>query len=128
MNKITKISAISVTAAILGLSSLAAVASRGEDRGSCEYSERQGHHSTMKYSGKGGYMDRELDLSAEEVKTLIEAKLIMRGDDRLKVGKVTQKDDETYVVDVVTVDDSLVRQIEIDKDKGFGRNGYAYSK
>jgi hypothetical protein len=127
MNKITKISAIAITTAALGLASLTAVASRGEHGGDCD--GQGGQHSQMMgkgsgngmgrhMGGKGFNMDRELDLSAAEVQTLIEARMIMHGNDRLKVGKVSQKDDQTYVVDIVTIDDSLVRQIEVDKNNG----------
>ena len=135
MNKITKISAIAITTAVLGLASLTAVASRGHSEGGegfgGQHGQMMGQGSGMmmgqgsgygmgKHMGKGmGYnMDRALDLSADEVKTLIEARMIMHGNDRLKVGKVSQKDDQTYLVDIVTVDDSLVRQIEVDKDSG----------
>jgi hypothetical protein len=45
----------------------------------------------------------------------------MRGNDRLKVGQVAEKDKDTYVVDIVTVDDSLVRQVEVDRDNGLPR-------
>ena len=132
MNKITKISAIAVTTAALGMASLSAVASRGANGGDCDGQGGQ-HGQMMGMSsgnhmgkhmgrhmgyGKGFNMDRELDLSAAEVQTLIEARMIMHGNDRLKVGKVSQKDDQTYVVDIVTVDDSLVRQIEVDKNNG----------
>jgi len=132
MNKVTKISAVVITTAVLGMASLAAVASRGEIGENC-YGQG-GQHGQMMGQGMGGGMgnhmgsgmgkhmgsgmDRKLDLSAGEVKTLIEARMIMHGNDRLKVGKVSQKDDQTYVVDIVTVDDSLVRQIEVDKDNG----------
>ena len=133
MNKITKISAVVITTSVLGMASLAALAGMGEHNGSGEGSG--GHQGQMMGSnmeshmkgqmgGKmGGHMggtDRALDLSADEVRTLIEARMIMRGNDRLKVGKITQKDDQTYLVDIVTVDDSLVRQIEVDKNKGPG--------
>jgi len=128
MNKITKISAIAITAAALGLASQTTFASWGEKGGDCDGQGGQ-HGQMMKMGsgnqmgkhmgfGKGLNMDRELDLSAAEVKTLIEARMIMRGNDRLKVGKVSQKDDQTYLVDIVTVDDSLVRQIEVDKNNG----------
>jgi len=128
MNKITKISAIAITTAALGLASLSAVASRGGNGGGCD--GQGGQHGQMmgmgsanhmgKHMGygKGFNMDRELDLTAADVKTLIEARMIMHGNDRLKVGKVSQKDDQTYLVDIVTVDDSLVRQIEVDKNNG----------
>jgi len=142
MNKVTKISAVVITTAVLGMASLAAVASRGE-HGEGNW----GQHAQMMGQGMGGgmgnhmgsgmgkhmgfgmgyNMDRKLDLSADEVKTLIEARMIMHGNDRLKVGKVSQKDDQTYLVDIVTVDDSLVRQIEVDKDNGLrhGMNRFA---
>ena len=67
----------------------------------------------------GRSANRELNLSEKQVKTLVEARLIRRGNDRLKIGKIAKKDDQTYLVDIVTVDDSLVRQVEIDKDSGF---------
>lgn len=133
MNKVTKISAVVITTAVLGMASVAAVASWGE-HGEGHWGQHgqmmgqgmgggMGNHMESgmgKHMGSGmGYnMDRKLDLSADEVKTLIEARMIMHSNDRLKVGKVIQKDDQTYVVDIVTVDDSLVRQIEVDKDVG----------
>jgi len=42
----------------------------------------------------------------------------MQGNDRLKVGGVVSQGEDTYVVDIVTVDDSLVMQIEVDRDSG----------
>ncbi len=133
MNKVTKISAVVITTAVLGMASVAAVASKGEPG-----EDNWGQHVQMMGQGMGNHMgshmgsgmgkhmgsgmgynmDRKLDLSADEVKTLIEARMIMHGNDRLKVGKVSQKDDQTYVVDIVTIDDSLVRQIEVDRNNG----------
>lgn len=71
----------------------------------------------------GGRMgpDRDLNLSADQVKKLAEARLIMMGNPRLKIGAVKEKDAETYVVDIVTVDNSLVAQREFDKDSGRGK-------
>ena len=151
MNKISKFGAITITAAALSLASLATVASSGDDDNDCNYSERGGaSHSGMMGGGhNGGHMDkhmgsgmmgsgmmgmmggnkgRMLDLTADEVGTLIKARLIMHGNDRLKVGKVAVKDDQTYLVDIVTVDDSLVRQIEVGKNMGFGRGMMQGSK
>jgi len=142
MNKISKFGAITITAAALSLASLTTVASSGDDDNDCNYGERHGafHSGMMGFgsgehrgdhmgqhmgSGMGGFMGgnrgRMLDLTSDEVETLIKARLIMHGNDRLKVGKVAKKDDQTYLVDIVTVDDSLVRQIEVDKNMGFGR-------
>ena len=72
----------------------------------------------MKGMGMGRHANRDLNLTESQVKTLVEARLIMRGNDRLKLGKVAKKDDQTYLVDIVTVDNSLVRQVEIDKNTG----------
>ncbi len=135
MNKFTKIGAIAITTTALGLVSLSTLAgsgghgndggSQGGQGGQHEQMMGQGSGNGMgshMEGGKGSHMGKgmggKMNLSAEEVKTLVEAKLIMRGNDRLKVGKVNQKDDQTYVVDIVTVDDSLVRQIEVDKNSG----------
>ena len=122
MNKFAKITAVTVVAAA-GLAAVGANAAWGEGRGPCASGEgRGGPAMMMRHMGKQGrFADRNLDLTADEVKTLVEARLIMRGNERLKVGKVTQKDDDTYLVDVTTVDDSLVRQVEIDRDSGFPR-------
>ena len=68
--------------------------------------------------GRPGGEDRDLELTADEAGTLISAQLIMQGNDRLKVGGVISQGEDTYVVDIVTVDDSLVMQIEVDRDSG----------
>lgn len=57
-------------------------------------------------------------LTIEDVRAQLEQHLQARGNDRLKVGNVTDKDDATIIAEIVTVDDSLVRQIEIDKATG----------
>lgn len=120
MNTIAKITAVSA----LTVASLAAVgvsASWGERNGHCDRDGKGGPGAMMmKHRAKHGrFADRDLDLTADNARTLVQARLIMRGNDRLKVGQVTQKDDDTYLVDIVTVDDSLVRQVEIDRDNGF---------
>ena len=114
MNKTTKIAAAVLIVSLTGMGVSTAMA-RG---GYCDNNPR------MMMQKKGGgfmsgrYGNKELDLTQKEVQTLMEARMIMRGNDRLKVGKIAKKDDSTYLVDIVTVDDSLVRQVEIDKDTG----------
>ncbi len=73
-------------------------------------------HGGMPQSRGGA--DRELDLTGEQAGTLVAAQLIMQGNDRLKVGAVSSQGEDTYIVDVVTLEDSLVMQIEIDRDTG----------
>jgi hypothetical protein len=124
--KITIISAVIASSGMLALAS-SADAGWGGQRGYCDRSGMNGAPSMMQGRGKSGpAMDRELDLTAEEAKTLVAARLIMRGNDRLKVGQVTQKDEDTYLVDVVTVDNSLVRQVAVDRDNGLPRGGFRY--
>jgi hypothetical protein len=57
-------------------------------------------------------------LTVDDVRTNLEQNLERKGNDRLKVGKVEDKDDKTITAEIVTVDDSLVRRIEIDKATG----------
>ena len=66
----------------------------------------------------GRARNRDLELSADDVKKLAEAALVLQGNDRLKVGKVTEKDADTYAVDIVTREDSLVVTREVNKHSG----------
>ncbi len=112
MKKSSKVAVAVLIVAITGLGVGSAMA-RG---GFCN------DHPRMMMGGPKGFMnnftDRDLNLTEKEIRTLVEARLIMRGNDRLKIGKIAMKEDTTYVVDIVTVDDSLVRQVEIDKKTG----------
>ncbi len=82
----------------------------------------QGMHGMM--MGYRGHMGMgsglaEKDLTADAVKKIIEGRLAWNGRDRLKVGTVTKKDDDTYVVEIVTLEDSLVERLEVDRKTGF---------
>ncbi|MES9942171.1 MAG: hypothetical protein ABW104_05955 [Candidatus Thiodiazotropha sp. 6PLUC2] len=126
MNKGLKVTIISAVVATSGMFALASSADAGWGgrKGNCDRGAMSGAPGMMQ--GKGNFgpaMDRDLDLTADEAKTLVAARLIMRGNDRLKVGQVTTQDEDTYLVDIVTVDDSLVRQVEVDRDNGLPRRG-----
>ena len=70
--------------------------------------------------GKGGrFANVDRNLTAEDIRTLAEARMIMRGNDNLKVGEVTKASDDTYKVTIVTKDDSLVREVEVSRKTGF---------
>lgn len=93
----------------------------------CEHRKGHGHRNEHKHSWKQGHHRRDefdgpvvrnLDLDATDIKTLMSARLIMRGNDRLKVGKVVEGRQGTYDVDIVTVDDSLVRTMTISRQSG----------
>lgn len=58
------------------------------------------------------------DLSAEQVKDILQGHIAWNGNKRLKVGKVEKKDDDTYLAEIVTVDNSLVQTIAVDRNSG----------
>ena len=64
----------------------------------------------------GSPVDKEL--SVEDVTKILEGRLAWRGNDRLKVGKVEEKDEKTIIAEIVTVDDSLVKRLEFDRRTG----------
>ncbi len=74
-------------------------------------------------AGAGEQAAVELKLTAAKVKTLLEAKLIRHGNERLKVGRVVEKDAKTITAEIVTVDGSLVQALEVDKATGAGLMG-----
>lgn len=123
MKKFSKIAIATVVVVAAGVTAFGVNAGWGEHRGFCGRGDMPGPSPMMMKSmrGHGPFVDRDLNLTAEEAKTVIEARLIMHGKDRLKVGKVTQKDDNTYLVDIVTVDESLAHQVEIDRSSGLPR-------
>lgn len=118
MKKSSKIAVVILVASAVGLGVNTTFARGGYGSGGfCD--KTSGKMMQQGKSRMGRYANRDLNLTESQVKTLVEARLIMRGNDRLKIGKVAKKDEQTYLVDIVTVDDSLVRQVEIDKDSGF---------
>jgi hypothetical protein len=58
------------------------------------------------------------DLTVDDVRERLGRNLQMQGNERLKVGDVTRTDDDTIVAEIVTVDDSLVQRLEIDRHSG----------
>ncbi len=126
MNKIAKYTLITVVVAAAGLTAVGANADRSEHRRHCDRAEQRGGPDAMMQQkgqgSRGAY--RDLDLTADEAKTLVEARLIMDGNDRLKTGQVAEKDQGTYLVDIVTLDNSLVRQVEVDRDDGLPRGSF----
>ena len=91
-----------------------------------------GMGSGMGYGGNcpfaGEQAAVELNLTAAKVKTLLEARLIRHGNERLKVGKVVEKDAKTITAEIVTVDGSLVQALEIDKATGAGLMGRGWGR
>ena len=60
-------------------------------------------------------------LSIDDARKAVEQRLTWMGNDRLKVGKVEAKGETAYTAEIVTVDNSLVHTLEIDRKTGFMR-------
>jgi GDP-D-mannose dehydratase len=125
MNKLAKVTIITLIAGMAGFATVNASAywnGQGGQPGQGAYCNQQGMRSgmPMRFNHKQGRRAQQnLNLTADQAKILVQARLIRRGNDRLKVGEVTAKDDNTYAVQIVTLDNSLVREINIDRNTGF---------
>jgi hypothetical protein len=65
-----------------------------------------------------GDQNANQNLTTDDVKTRVERWLAWRGNPRLKVGEVKEKDADTIFADVVTKDNSLVQRFIIDRHTG----------
>lgn len=74
----------------------------------------QGNENCPRY----GQQTLDKELSVDDVKEFLGKRLEMRGNGRLKVGKVEATGETTIVAEIVTVDDSLVRKVEFDTKTG----------
>jgi hypothetical protein len=95
-----------------------------------------GHHAMMGQgagpgmmgqlgTGMGGWSGLEgrrvvpmMQLSVDDVRIFLERYLESLGNARLKVGKVTEADNDTITAEIVTVDDSLVASFAVDRHTG----------
>jgi len=71
--------------------------------------------------GPGMMMGQQanLNLSANDVKTYFERWVAMSGNPRVKVGPVTERNDNTITADIVTTDkDALVQRFAVDRNTG----------
>ncbi len=60
----------------------------------------------------------DLNLSVNDVRGQLDQSLTWHGNKRIKVGAVTEVDDNTIVADVVTQDGSLVQRFEVNRHTG----------
>ena len=68
-----------------------------------------------------GYGQGNLNLTTDDVKARVERWLTWRGNSRLKVGDVKEKDADTITADVITKDNSIVERFIVDRHTGFTR-------
>ncbi|MCW8914988.1 MAG: hypothetical protein OQK24_03940 [Magnetovibrio sp.] len=122
---------IIIAATALGLTALATTVTLAHGRGmhmgmgygpgAMQDSGMMSGYGFGKHFGKGNCQSNqvlETPLTTDDVRAQLEQKLKWRGNDRLKVGDVKEIDDKTIIAEIVTVDDSLVRKIQIDKATG----------
>ncbi len=65
--------------------------------------------------------NRSLNLTTDDVKNRMERWLTSRGNPRLKLGEVKEKDADSITADIVTTDNSLVDRFIVDRHTGFSR-------
>lgn len=123
---------VTAVAAVVGLSALGVGSSFAFGPGGPGYGMHQGYGMMRQGNGPGmmqGKMNRgncqygqaatlATPLTVDDVRANFEQHLQWRGNDRLKVGAVSEQDDNTIIAEIVTVDDSLVRKIQIEKTTG----------
>lgn len=68
--------------------------------------------------GRQGEAQDNLNLSTDDVKARMERWLNWRGNERLKVGDVKEKDADSITADIVTKDNSLVERFVVDRHTG----------
>ena len=76
----------------------------------------QGNQSADQNANQNAAPD--LKLSVDDVKTRVEGWLNTRGNPRIKVGDVKEKDADTITADIVTKDNSLVERFIINRHTG----------
>lgn len=98
---------------------LAATPLLAEDHGKghgCDRERSMKHHAFGGGFSMGGKMNKkemfEREFSADQIRTLMEARLLMKGNENLKVGKIASAGDG-YTVSIVTQDDSLVKELNL---------------
>lgn len=65
-----------------------------------------------------GKKDPNRVLSVDQIRTIAQAHLIMMNNDNLKVGKITETKNNSYEVQIVTKENSLVNTVEVGKATG----------
>jgi len=71
----------------------------------------------------GGRVTPMMELSTRDVQRFFTARLERLGNKRLKLGEIKEEGDDMIVDDIVTVDDSLVERLKIDRRTGWIQRG-----
>jgi hypothetical protein len=77
----------------------------------------------MRGAGKQAMMAEQAkvdrNLTVDQVREFYTSRIKLHNNDRLKVGKVVEKDADTIAVEIVTVDNSLVNKFDLDRHTGW---------
>ncbi|MAC47777.1 MAG: hypothetical protein CMI12_13125 [Oceanospirillum sp.] len=96
------------------------IADWDDDDNDCRKGDKSSYHTKGHHKGRDYYKgNQNLELNADEVRTLVTSRLIYRGNDRLKVGEIKKGEKNTYQVEIVTLDNSLVEILTISGATGF---------
>ena len=68
--------------------------------------------------GQGMMQPLRQDLSAADVKHMMQHRLAWNGDQNVKLGKVEEKDGDTIMAEIVTKDGAVVQRVEVDRHTG----------
>ena len=121
---------MAVTAIGLGAALPAQAHGPGANAANQTYGWHQGWHmGPMMGSGMGQGMRQDQmgpdmmqplreDLTAKDVKHMMEHRLAWRGNPNVKVGKVEEQDDDTIIAEIVTQEGSFVERMKVDRHTG----------
>lgn len=68
--------------------------------------------------GQGMMQPLRQDLSAADVKHMMQHRLAWNGNPNVKLGKVEEKDGDTIIAEIVTKDGSIIQRLEVDRHTG----------
>lgn len=108
--KKTLLTATLLTATLLGTQ---VYAGDKPEKGDCH--GRDKHHGEMGHMGFGGKDMLTREFTPEQIRTLMEARLLMKGNPNVQVGDIKATKDG-YSVNIVTKDKSLVETLDIAKN------------
>ena len=127
MTRFTKLAALALAATALATGiAVAQPPGPGYGMGPGMMGAGMGYGGNCPFAGEQAAVDAKLTVA--KVKTLLEAQMIRHGNERLKVGKVVEKDAKTITAEIVTVDGSLVQTLEVDKATGAGLMGRGFGR
>jgi hypothetical protein len=104
---------------------------QGQGQGMCPSGQGMGQGNMMGHAMGSGMMMGQghgmmggwpvpagAKLSGDDVAAWLEHFLARTGNPNLRLGSVTEKDDYTVMAEIVTIDNSLVQRLEIDRRTG----------